>query len=232
MKLGILDADRLASEVVERYGRYSDMFIKGLSEVDLQLDFKVYSVIDGEYPDDINACDGYLLTGSQYSAYEDQPWIHRLNRFIGQLVKSDKKLIGICFGHQMIAYSLGGQVEKSPRGWGIGVMESRVNSQMPWMQPAVQTFRLRVSHQDQVSRIPQGAQLIASNDFCPVEAFQKGNILCFQGHPEFSTDYLKHIINKRAPILGKELFDQAIVSLQQDTQSHLILQWLVQFLKQ
>lgn len=232
MKLGILDADKLDSEVIKRYGRYSDMFESALLDIDLELFFNIYSVIDEEYPVTIDDCDAYLLTGSRFSAYDAEPWIHRLQRFIIELNLAKKKLLGICFGHQMIAHSLGGRVENSVRGWGIGIDEIKIYQVMPWMRPQTESIRLRVSHQDQVVVLPAGAKLIAGNDFCPIAAYQiDQTILCFQGHPEFSADYLRHIIDSRQQQLGDKLCQQARSGLEEETDSRLVLQWMITFIK-
>lgn len=232
MKLGILDADKLDAEVIQRYGRYSDMFKSALLDIDPELSFNIYSVIDEEYPANLDICDAYLLTGSQFSAYDDEPWIHRLKNFISKLYLARKKILGICFGHQMIAHSLGGRVEKSARGWGIGIAETQIYEVMPWMRPQTENICLRVSHQDQVAVLPAGARLIAGNDFCPIAAYQMDqSILCFQGHPEFSADYVRHIIDSRQHRLGNELCQQARNDLWEKTDSRLVLQWMLQFVK-
>ena len=150
MRIGILEADWLGKETQEKYGSYGDMFRILLSSVDEQLLFQTYQVTELEYPEHINECDAYLITGSKDSVYENKPWIMQLQKYITILSDHSKKLIGICFGHQLVDQALGGRVEKSERGWGIGLAQSAVVKTKPWMIPASEKFVLLVSHQDQV----------------------------------------------------------------------------------
>lgn len=163
MQIGILEAENLKPEIIKQYGSYSDMTQALLRSVDLQLEFQNYTVVNGEYPEDIDECDAWLITGSKASAYENADWIKQLESYIKILAQQQKKLIGICFGHQLIAQALGGKVEKSDKGWGVGVMASKVELNKPWMQPTQHQFSLLVSHQDQVVELPPGAERIAGS---------------------------------------------------------------------
>jgi GMP synthase-like glutamine amidotransferase len=236
MKIGILHADDLAQEIINEFGDYADMFKNILSPVDEALSFHKYQVTQSEYPKDINECDAYLLTGSKYSAYDNEAWIRQLIKFIIELHQQKKKLTGICFGHQLIATALGGLTKKSEKGWGLGVMTSDVvgiNNQeiQNWLRPEANNFSIMVSHQDQVVKLPPRAELIAGNTFCPNAGFQIGeSVLTFQGHPEFNAEYLKYIMNKRRELAGEETYLRAQSSLKQPHDQKLVAQWLVNFL--
>ncbi len=122
MRLGILDCDRLDPDLADRFGPvYSEMFIKGFQPLAPELEFRVWSAIDGELPEDLHECDAWLITGSRHDAYSDIPWIQALRGWIRRAHDADVKLAGICFGHQVIAQALGGEVVKSTKGWGLGV---------------------------------------------------------------------------------------------------------------
>ena len=110
MIIGILEADELTEDVIQRYGHYAETFEQLLSGIDPKLAFKTYHVTREHYPLDINECDAYLMTGSKYSVYQDIHWIHWLQQFVVDCVAQQKKLIGICFGHQLVAQALGGTV--------------------------------------------------------------------------------------------------------------------------
>ena len=232
MIIGILEADELNDEVIQRYGRYAETFEQLLSAVDPQLTFQTYQVTQQQFPQSIDACDAYVLTGSKYSCYEDIHWINQLKQFVVECHAQNKKLIGICFGHQLIAQALGGSVQKHDKGWGIGMASSDVRTTPQWLTPKQPQFNLLVSHQDQVTRLPQQASLVASNEFCPIAGYHVNHtILTFQGHPEFNHDYLQYIMTQRREVIGEQAYQQAIESLQQDEDNELVAQWIVNFIR-
>lgn len=232
MIIGILQTDVLADQVVQRYGSYVDMFEKLLSAADTQLAFQTYHVKHKEYPQNIHECDAYLITGSQSSCYEDEDWIRQLKQFVLDCFEQDKKLLGICFGHQLIADALGGVVQKSDKGWGVGLASSKVTHTPHWLTPEQQQFNLLVNHQDQVTQLPPQASLIATNEFCPIASYQVDrSVLTFQGHPEFSRDYLHHLMTKRRQIIGEQAYQQGMKSLDQNEDNELVAQWIVNFIR-
>jgi len=232
MKIGILETDILDKNIKEKFGSYPDMFEKLLRSVDNNLQFRTYQVINFEYPLIIDECDAYLITGSKFSAYDDELWITRLKNYVVSLVHHQKKLIGICFGHQVIAQALDGRVERSDKGWGVGQFSSRILSCKNWMLPSMDYFSLLVSHQDQVVKLPDRAEVVAGNDFCPNSGFIISNhVLTFQGHPEFNSEYLQYIMDKRRSDIGEEKCANAMHSLKNSVDSSLVAQWILNFLK-
>jgi len=162
----------------------------------------------------------------------NEPWIKQLRDYIVALHKHRRKLIGICFGHQIIALALGGMTEKSEKGWAVGNSISHIDKEKPWMGEvmtnAKKQFALLVSHQDQVVRLPAQAELIATNTFCP----NANHILTFQGHPEFSADYLNYLMAKRRDLIGEEKYKKAMESLQYDQDAQLVARWIINFIHQ
>ncbi|MBT4760629.1 MAG: GMP synthase [Bdellovibrionaceae bacterium] len=140
------------------------------------------------------------------------------------------KLLGICFGHQIIAKALGGEVKASNKGWGVGVRKSILKNKKQWMAPELDQFSLLYSHQDQVSRLPKEAEQLFFSDFCEFEAYQVGDhILSIQGHPEFTKVYARDRMVSRKSKLGEKLFYQARKSLLQETDQQTIGKWIVNF---
>jgi GMP synthase-like glutamine amidotransferase len=232
MKLGILKTDAVRPEWVPEFGEYPDMFIRLLGEVDPDLEFRVYDVEQGEYPADIDEVDAYLITGSKSSVYDDKPWIAALMDFVRELDRRRKKLVGICFGHQLVAQALGGKTGKSPKGWGVGLHTHRFNATPRWHDGEALDFDILVSHQDQVVSNATGAQVLAGSDFCENAVCQIGNhILTFQGHPEFVPEYSREIMEFRREMLGEQTYVDGVASLAVNPQRERVARWILNFLR-
>jgi len=152
MKIGILQADSVRPEFREEFGNYPGMIqllLEASRDEDEGLTFMTYDVVQGEYPDELTACDGYVITGSASSVYDDEPWIHELRKFVVRLHKTRTKTVGICFGHQMIALALEGVAGAADQGWEVGIHESTVVAAKPFMSPALDKVSLLYSHRDQ-----------------------------------------------------------------------------------
>lgn len=209
------------------------MFRTLLHGADPDLDFAVYDVERGEYPEDIDDVDAYLITGSKASVYEDEPWIETLMEFVRELHDRRKKLIGICFGHQLIAQALGGRTEKSAKGWGTGLHTHRFTTLPAWHDQGDADLDILVSHQDQVVENAPGAIVLASSDFCENAVSQIGDhIITFQGHPEFVRDYSRAIMEVRRDSLGEDVYATGQASLARETQGSRVATWIVNFLRQ
>jgi GMP synthase-like glutamine amidotransferase len=232
MKIGILNAyhfDPTPGNYQEDYTRLVDSFVRRTFPKDT---VQLFDIALGNWPDSNSQCDVWFITGSAKSAYDLDPWIGKLKSKIQELNKEKQKLIGICFGHQIIAEALGGKVIKSPKGWGVGIKDFAVTSQQSWMVPQKVNLSLLFSHQDQVTELPPGAKLLAEDSFCKFQMFQiENHILAFQGHPEFSVDFAKARLNSRQALMPPETFQSALKSYSKPTDSELFSAWLRQFVK-
>ena len=232
MKLGILKTDTVRAQWAPRFGEYPDMFVRLLSAQDPSLEFAVFDVMAEDYPQDIDAVDAYLITGSQFSVYEDVPWIGRLLSFIRTLNERQKKLVGICFGHQAIAQALGGRTEKARAGWGVGLHRHRFAQRPAWFDQGDAEFAVLVSHQDQVINVASGAQVLAGSDFCPNAVCQLGDhILSFQGHPEFTNEYSQALMTQRREVIGEEVYRKGTASLGEQPATRRMARWILAFLR-
>ncbi|USH03866.1 gamma-glutamyl-gamma-aminobutyrate hydrolase family protein [Grimontia kaedaensis] len=237
MRIGLLLCDDVKPDLQTAHRNYPDMFDTTLRKVDPSLSLRCYRVMDGEYPEDIDECDGYVISGSRYSVYDDLPWIKQFESFVKTLYEKGKPTVGICFGHQMMAQALGGKVERSEKGWGVGIATSHLSTEekakQPWLQKLKPDFSLVVSHQDQVSQLPPDSTTLASSDFCPVGMFTVGNhFLAIQGHPEFSRAYSFDLMEARRDRIPEDVISKGQASLQQMPDAELVTRWLLAFLKQ
>ena len=100
------------------------------------------------------------------------------------------------------------------------------------MQPKLSVIAAIVSHKDQVTELPQDAELVATSEFCPNAMFQIGNhILTFQGHPEFCKSYSRALMDMRQDILGEATYSSGILSLDQELQSQTLARWMLRFIQ-
>ena len=231
MKLGILRTDAVRPELKPEYGEYPDMFIALLRHSDPNLEYAVYDVELGEYPVDIDEVDAYLITGSKSSVYEDKRWIIELMEFVRELNRRHKKLLGFCFGHQLVAQALGGKTERSAKGWGVGLHTHRFTTVPPWHDQGDVDLNILVSHQDQVVAVPDSARVLAGSEFCENAVCQIGDhILTFQGHPEFVPEYSRELLSIRRERIGEEAYAAGVSSLSGIAQGQRVGSWVLNFL--
>lgn len=203
IRVGILETGRLP-ETLAGHGDYVKMVGDWFAPVGVTP--RGYAVLDGVLPDSPDEADVWLITGSRFGAYEDHPWIAPLEAFIRDVRDAGVPMVGICFGHQVIARALGGRVAKSDKGWGVGVHEYKIRNWPEELGPPPATMRLRAFHQDQVETLPEGAEVIASSPFCEYAAlWYPGFAVTFQAHPEYRPEFAADLIRVRTGTA----FDQA-----------------------
>jgi GMP synthase-like glutamine amidotransferase len=176
--------------------------------------------------------DAYLITGSPAGVYDPLPWIGELKAFL-QAAKGKTALVGICFGHQVMAEAFGGKVVRSPKGWGVGLHDYRVTKAQSWTEGAP-GFSIPASHQDQVVVRPPQAEVMASSAFTPFAglAYRDQRAISFQGHPEFEADYAKALLSlRRGSRLPQDQADAAIASLGRPNDCARVGGWIRAFLE-
>jgi GMP synthase-like glutamine amidotransferase len=223
MNLAILETGTPPEPLIAEFGRYPAMF-----EALLGLEAQSYDVAAGELPPDVGRHDAYLVTGAAAGVYDPLPWIPKLKTFLAA-AQGRAKLVGICFGHQVMAEALGGRVEKSARGWGVGLHSYPIVRHEPWMDH-VSLVAVPASHQDQVVLQPPGTDVIASSLFTPYAAlaWRDGSAISFQFHPEFSPAYAKALIEARYDVAPDP--EAAIASLDAPNDNERVGDWIRRFL--
>ena len=215
MKLCILENDALDPDAAAIYGRYGTMFERLFKSAGADWEYDIFYTPAGEYPASYDAYGAVLLTGSKADSFSEEAWVVALRAQVTRLLEQKKKLMGVCFGHQLIALCLGAKVARAPQGWGVGRMSHNWHRADLLLAPEDDKLALLVSHQDQVLELPRDAVLLASNPHCPVAGYSIGSeVFCVQGHPEFVEDYSAYLMGKRRETLGEDLYNRGVNSLQ------------------
>ena len=230
MKVGILKTGRPPRPAIPEFGTYPDMFMRLLGAD--AYDWRTYDVDGGELPATPEACDAYIVTGSSAGVYDSDPWIGELLSFL-RAAKGRAKLVGVCFGHQAMAQAFGGQVVKSPKGWGIGAHDYQVVGREPWMDDAPM-IRLPASHQDQVVGLPPGAEVVVASAFTPMAglAWRDQPAISIQPHPEFDPAYATALIEaRRGKVYADNEADRAVASFAGADDRARVGRWIGAFLR-
>ena len=224
MLIGILQCGHAPDMAKANRGDYDAMFAALLSGHGFE--FQTWNVVDMEFPRGPNDADGWLLTGSRHGAYETHPFIEPLSSLIQEIYRSEKPMVGVCFGHQIIAQALGGHVEKFKDGWALG--------HQTYTYKGDQVLDLNAWHQDQVVTAPSDASPIAGNEFCKNAALIYGKkALTYQPHPEFPGDVIDALIQAKRGTADypDDLMDIAADNLNNATDHATIATDIAQFFK-
>lgn len=236
MKIGLLMAGESVGSMAVKYGvheqQFIDLFDPLLDQDAEPIEWKIYYVLRDEFPNSVDECDAYLVTGSKHGVYDELPWMITLAAFIREIVSQQKRLTGVCFGHQIIAHALGGKVVKVEQGFGIGMHEYKmvIPTEIAHLaqdgELALQTlFKVNVMHGDQVVELPPTAEIIASSDFCEFAGlYYPEGVLTYQGHPEFDNQFIRDLIEFKwgngQEWVKQQVKDQAVESAADGLASH------------
>ncbi|HEX8573269.1 MAG TPA: type 1 glutamine amidotransferase [Allosphingosinicella sp.] len=226
MEIGILRTGAPPGDLASSFGSYDGMFDRLLGP---GFEVRAYDVAAGELPARPDAHPAFLVTGSPAGVYEPLEWIAPLLGFLRE-AKGRSKLVGICFGHQAMAEAFGGGVEKSERGWAVGLQDYELVERAAWMGSAPpDRIAVPVSHQDRVTIAPPGAKVLAHSAYSPFGMLAwGGDALSMQFHPEFEPDYARALIGYRRDRLPDP--DSAIASLDAPDDRALVAEWIRAFL--
>ena len=206
-------------EVRDEFGHSYD-WVQSQCSID-DVEFCQYNAYKGVFPNVEDGL-GWIITGSAKSTYEDLEWIVELEILIKKAYEVRKPILGICFGHQLIAQALGGLVEKNKLGWELGSSRICFNDQgvsSPIFRNILKEDYFYMSHQDVVTKLPRDAIELAFNEMGN-QAYQIGNFIYgVQFHPEFPYNvakkyadirYQKGMINNKLEISESQTSGQVI----------------------
>ncbi len=163
---------------------------------------------------------GVVVTGSLASVTALTPWMERAGRWLLDAARH-VPVLGVCFGHQLLAHALGGKVERNPRGPEVGTREVLLTDQGrrdPLFSGLPSPLLVQENHEDHVPAPPPGATVLASNAHAPVQAFAAGNIRAVQFHPEFDAARNRAICRELREGLEQArrgLADEALASIRE-----------------
>ena len=221
MLIGILQTG-MAPDALLDQGDYPDMFARLLAGHGFT--FRTFRVVEGQFPDTVRDCDGWLITGSRHGTYEDHPWIPPLEQFIRDSFAAHLPMVGVCFGHQIIAQAMGGKVERFAGGWAVGATDYDFGGQ---------PITLNAWHRDQVTQAPSGAKVVASNDFCANAALLYDHAFTVQAHPEFRPEFIDGLMKTRGPgLVPDKLMADAVSRLTDPLQDKTMAAQIAAFFKE
>lgn len=238
-RIAIIEADTPLPQVQKRLGSYGDIFTALLKKAGLvdSANISSYNVVNdsSNYPP-IESIDAILISGSKHNAFEDDEWILRLVEFTKQAIEHNKRVIGICFGHQIVARALGCTVARSPLGWEVSAVPIELTAEGRALFGTEQAPKTSLSimqmHRDIVDGVPENTTVLATTQKCGNQGFYRPHaILTLQGHPEFTQTIVEELVQARVELLGQELHDDALKRAQDHNDGPFIARVMVDFVE-
>lgn len=231
MKLTIVQTGAVPGPLQPRFDDYPQMFRRMFASGGGAFDYDDVDVQAGGGLPDPAGLEGIVITGSPAGVYEDHAWLAPLRGFIRQAYAAGTPMLGICFGHQIMADALGGEVRKSEKGWGLGRHAYQVRQRPAFLAEAPENLAVACSHQDQVIVPPATAEVLLASEFAPNAGllYEGGRALSFQPHPEFEDDYALALVELRRGRAPDPVIAAAVSSFSTPSDSRHLRRAIVRF---
>lgn len=236
MKIGILATGTTPDELIAQYDSYANMFVQLFGKAGYDFNFSTFDVRDDVFPETLQGFDAWIITGSKFNVEDNDPWMIKLKQIIRDLYDQHVPILGICFGHQMVADAFDGEVGQNPNGWGVGLHSYRLDRHPKGIPAETQSFTISAMHRYQVTKKPSNAEVFASSEFCPFAGLvYDDRILTFQAHPEFMLDYEKQLVAlRKGEVIPEEEADAGLATCNQQgakTDSVELAHWMARFIQ-
>ena len=229
MKCALLVADFVNPEFLPIAGDLSGIFQRFFACYP-HVSLHSYPVWQNQFPL-VKDYDTFIITGSRFSIFADLPWVNNLKILVNEALSERRKVLGFCFGHQLLAHVLGGDVKAFPQNCGnYGLLDLCVAHTTEWMRPMLNNYKLLFNHKYFVCQLPDDVKVLAATpDYIQMFVYQD---LAFglQAHPEYSIEYQRAIMGDNeslTPYQSPGLTDTKLLVESVAT----IRQWLYRFLQ-